>query len=203
MHFWREQYFKTLKDVAAEASETAEWADYALFCLEYERGLRLQAFATLKRFVASIGSAPFQERRLFVSWLMQRADGKEGQHMLIPHPLRLGVIEPTLLEWKEVEPRCSEPHRWLGGYEHLKLAVELQPDDELSRRKLIASILGRVGFATHELPVGYLGVAHDDLSALIEAEALLQGLSSDEERKRFAAQISEERTLIEEHLRGR
>ena len=61
----------------------------------------------------------------------------------------------------EVEPGCSEPHRWLGGYEHLKRAIELAPDNELARRKLVVLILGRVGFASYELPVGYLGAAHE------------------------------------------
>jgi hypothetical protein len=76
--------------------------------------------------------------------------------VLVPHPLHVRVVEPTLLEWTEVEPGCSEPHRWLGGYEHLKRAIELAPDDELARRKLVVLILGRVGFASYELPVGYL-----------------------------------------------
>jgi hypothetical protein len=47
--------------------------------------------------------------------------------MLVPHPLHVRVVEPTLLEWTEVEPGCSEPHRCLGGYEHLKRAIELAP----------------------------------------------------------------------------
>ncbi len=40
MWFWRDGYFKTLKDVAAEASKSPEWADYAAYCTEHERGLR-------------------------------------------------------------------------------------------------------------------------------------------------------------------
>ena len=113
--------------------------------------------------------------------------------MLVPHPLHVRVVEPTLPEWTEVEPGCSEPHRWLGGYEHLKRAIELAPDDELARRKLLVLILGRVGFASYELPVGYLSAAHEDLTALSEAEVLLQGLSSDDDRRQLAAEIAEER----------
>ena len=203
MHFWRKEYFQTLKDVAAEASKSAEWADYAAFCLEYESGLRQKALTTLERFVATLACAPFPERRRFVSWLMRKADGKSGQHMLVPQPLHIGVIKPTLLEWTEVEPCCSEPHRWLGGYEHLKRAVELQPDDELARRKLVIAILGRVTMATHELPVGYLGTPHDDLAALREVEALLQALPSEEERRQHAELIAAQRASIEEYLRTR
>lgn len=198
MHFWRKKYFQTLKEAATEASESPDWADYAAFCAEYERGLRPQAFKSLERFIGTIERAPFEARRRFVSWLLHRADGREGQHMLVPFPLRLRVVEPTLLEWTEVEPGCSEPHRWLGGYEHLKRALELAREDELARRKLVVLILGKVGMSTHELPIGYLGVVHEDLEALSEAEGLLKNLSNNDYRIQFAASIGEERALIEE-----
>ena len=53
-----------------------------------------------------------------------------------------------------MEPRCSEPHRWIGGYDHLKLALELDSGDHVARRKLIICLLG-VG--THQLPDVYVG----------------------------------------------
>jgi len=201
MHFWRKKYFQTLKEAATEASGSADWGDYAAFCAEYERGRRPQAFNSLERFMGTIERAPFAARRRFVSWLLHRADGREGQNMLVPFPLRLRVVEPTLLEWIEVEPGCSEPHRWLGGYEHLKRALELAPEDELARRKLVALILAKVGMSTHELPIGYLGVAHKELEALSEAERLIKNLSNDDYRIQFAAKIAEQRVLIEEYLR--
>src|SRR5436305_944823 len=116
MWFWRDAYFRTFKDVAAEASTSPEWADYAAYCTEHERGLRRQAFAVLDRFIFRMESASFAERRRFASWLLHRADLRDGSHMLVPHPLRKRVIEPTLEEWLQVEPASSEPHRWLGGY---------------------------------------------------------------------------------------
>jgi hypothetical protein len=89
----------------------------------------------------------------------------------------------------------------LGGYDHLKRAIELQPGDELARRKLVVSIFGRASSATHELPTGYLGVALEDLAILSEAEGLSAGLSSGEERQKLAAEIVEQRALIQEYLR--
>jgi hypothetical protein len=203
MYFWRDSYFHTLKEVAAEASNTPEWMDYAAFCTEYERGLRRQAFRLLDRFISSLEHAAFPERRRFVGWLLHRADGREGQHMLVPHPLYKRLVEPTLIEWTAVEPSCSEPHRWLGGYQHLKRAIELDPDDHLARRKFIAFILDRVGFATHELPAGYLGEPQDDLVTLAEADAALSRLPIGDVRNQIAAEIAEERRLINEYLQRR
>ena len=118
--------------------------------------------------------------------------------MAVPHPLRLRIVEPTLVEWTAVEPKCSEPHRWLGGYEHLKLALELNEADDIARRKLIICLLG-VG--THELPAAYVGDPQQDLAALDEAEALLERIPSEDERRLLFAEIQEERFLIEKYLR--
>ena len=191
MHFWAEDYFKTLKDVAAEARAVPEWADYAAFCEEYERGLRSNAFAILERFMSSVERAPFAERRRFVSWLSREGDRREGRHRLIPHPLYVRVVAPTLLEWTVVEPQCSEPHVWLGGYDHVKRAFELEPGSQLARRKLIMLIWGRVDFEAYEL--GHVSNIEKDLATLSEVEELLKGLSNEEDRLSLAAELEEGR----------
>ena len=203
MYFWRDKYFETLKEIANEAERTPEWRDYAAYCAEYERGLRRQAFSVLERFIVAMVEAPFQERRRFVSWLLHLAEGREGHHMLVPHPLYKRLVEPTLNEWTVIEPTCSEPHRWLGGYEHLKRALELDPTDQLARANFIRWIIGRVQFSTHELPAGFLGVPGDDLKSLDEAQAALAELADKSLVTRFASEIIEERELITEYLRCR
>lgn len=97
----------------------------------------------------------------------------------------------------------SEPHRWLGGYEHLKRAIELDPSDEIARRRFIGCVLGRVDYATHELPHGYLGEPIADLAVPAEAEVALCGLSSEDDHSRAAAEIAEQRRLIEDYLHRR
>jgi hypothetical protein len=203
MHYWRKEYFETLEVAAKAARSVPEWADYATFCEEYEKGMRHNALVILDRFISSIERAPFAMRQRFVAWLAQQADGRDGRHMLIPRSLQIRLVEPTLLEWTLVDPQCYEPHLWLGGYDHLRHAHELAPGNELVRKKLVAAILSRVGFSTHELPAGYLGVPTEDLAHLAEAEGLLQGLASNEDRVQLLAAIAEERNLIREYLRNR
>jgi len=202
MHYWRKEYFELLKKAAADAvSQSARWQNYADFCLEYECGLRKQAFLILERFISHMEREPFIERRCFVSWLMKTAEGQKGSHMLIPRPLAVRIVEPTLLEWAEVEPSSSEPHRWIGGLEHLEKAIELNPTDHIALKKLIIVLLSAVDYAAHELPYGYLGSVSEDLAALSKAEALLPRLANEDDRAAYAVDIAEQRYVIHEYLR--
>jgi len=201
MQYWRKDYFTSLKDLADAARAVPEWADYAAFCEEYERGMRSDAFTILERFIASLERDSFDKRRKFVSWILRESDGRKGRHMLIPHPLYLRLIEPTLLEWISVEPDCYEPHLWLGGYDDLRRAIELAPRNEITGKKFILAILTRVGHATHELLAGYLGNPREDLAALSQAEILLQNLSDENDRSQLRVDIARERNLIEDYLR--
>lgn len=80
-----------------------------------------------------------------------------GNNMMIPHLLKVRVVEPTLLEWSLVEPLNSEPLRWLGDPESLERAVALDPTDQIALKKFVLVLLSQVGMATHELPHGYIG----------------------------------------------
>lgn len=204
MHHWRKDYFELLKRAAVDAvCQSAKWQDYADFCLEYERGLRRQAFLILERFILRMEREPFLEKRRFVSWLMNTAEGQQGSHMLIPHPLAVRIVEPTLLEWAEVETSSSEPHRWIGGLEHLERAIELDPTDHIAIKKLVIVYLSGIDCATHELPYGYLGSTSEDLATLSKAEALLPQLVNEEDRATYAVDIAEQRYAIYEYLRKR
>ena len=61
MHYWREDYFETLRNAAVDAvRESPGWQDYADFCLQYERGLRSQAFLILGRFMSRMERGTFR-----------------------------------------------------------------------------------------------------------------------------------------------
>jgi hypothetical protein len=204
MHYWRKDYFETLRTAAADASrESADWGDYATFCLEYEKGLRQDAFGSLERFIAHIEREPFAERRHFVGWLMKMAHGRLGNHMLVPYPIKGRVVEPTLLEWAEVEPLSSEPLRWIGGVENLERAVALDPADQIAIKELIIVLLSQLDYSTHELPYGYLGLIPEDLSKLDRIEALLPRLANKDDRAALAAGTADERYAIQDYLKRR
>lgn len=200
MLYWRRDDFQTLRDIAAEAKAEAAWAGYAAFCERYERGLRREAFSILDRFIDELERASFEERRRFASWLLNAAEDKPGREMLIPYPLQRRLVEPTLLEWTINEPDCSEPHRWLGGYEDLNKALELDPKDEIAIRRLLRIILGGVDYIVHELPQGYLGDPVKDLAALDRAKHLTESLTDTAERAILLADSIELRSAILKYL---
>ena len=95
---------------------------------------------------------------------------------------------------------AREPHRWLGGHEHLRHALKIDPNDQYALQKLIVLLLSSIGAA--ELPERYLGSPTDDLDVVKEAAELLDRLSDENARQLFSKAIREERTLILDHLRG-
>ena len=203
MFHWRDDYFENLRRVASLARAIPEWSGYASFCEKYEQGLRKEAFGRLEHFIEYLEKSHFSERRRFVSWLLPRVDGVAGKHLLVPHPLSSRIIQPTLREWIVAEPKCAEPHLWLGDYDNLKRALVLKPDDDVIRRKLVACILNRIDLATHELPTGYLGEPNEDLIALDEAEGLIEKLTSEQERADFGAALREQRSTILSYINSR
>jgi hypothetical protein len=203
MWHWRDAQFKEIRNVGSEARNIPEWSDYALFCEKSDLGLRRDALSVLDRFIELLERAPFAERRRFVSWLLTRLDDSDARQQLLPHPLYQRIVLPTLSEWTQTEAGCPEPHVWLGRYEDLKRALELNPHYEVAQQKLIKWILNHVAMATHELPVGYLGDPVQDLAYLAEADALLRESSDSESGSRFSSALGELRTRVETHLKSR
>jgi hypothetical protein len=195
MHYWREDYFGDLK-AAATAAAANGWVEYSQYCANQERGLRSNAFVGLAKFIETLESTSFAERRRFLSWILSFAEDRKGRHLLIPYPLQKQVIEPTLLEWEAAEPCSSEPHRWLGGRQHLERALELEPGDQVALKRLIIEYLRWIDYATHELPAGYLGSIPEDLDILARVEALLPTLRDEASRLAYGEAVKEERTAI-------
>lgn len=186
----------------ADAACSPLWQGYVDYCRQGERGLRSDALAKLESFIVEMEQASFEERQRFVSWLMLRVSTKGRAYPLCPYPLNSRIVKPTLHEWTVVEPYCSEPHRWLGGYEHLKIASNLDPTDLTTRRMLIGAILNRISMNTHEIPsgYGYMGVPNEGFADLDEAETLANALPTSEERNKAAKRIDAERFLIRQYV---
>ena len=195
MHYWRKEYFCDLKAASLDA-EVHGWASYSQYCAFQESGLRARAFAVLAEFIQSLQSSSSAERRAFISWLLSFGEDRKGRHLLIPYPLQTQVVEPTLVEWVASEPENPEPHRWLGGQEHLERALDLNPKDQVARKRLIVFYLSGIDYATHELPSAYLGSIAEGLRTLEKIDELLPALEDNAARQVYREAVAEERAAI-------
>jgi len=202
MWYWRDEDFSILSEASQIASGNPAWVEYAKYCELLERGLRKDALGHLSKFIESSSVWSFAEKKKFVSWLYRYAYPKRFLNQLLPHPLRVELLEPALAEWICREPENSEPHRWIGGIEHLNEAVRLNPVDEIACHLLANTILGHVGYSTHELPYGYIGNPEEDLSLLRDAESAINKISDAEKRSEYHDEIMEMRKNIYAYLNG-
>ena len=202
MWYWRDEDFSVLAEASRIASANPAWVEYAKYCELLEKGLRKDALVKLSNFIESSSAWPFAERKEFVSWLYLFAYPTRFLDQLLPHPLRVKLLEPTLAEWMCRESGNSEPHRWIGGIEHLTEAIRLNPNDEIACHLLVSTILGHVRYSIHELPDGYLGNPEEDLSLLGDAEGALNKLSDVEKKSAYRDEIAEMRKSISAYLRG-
>ena len=100
----------------------------------------------------------------------------------------------------ERSPEAGEPHRWVGGYEHLQQALVIDPDDQIARRKLIVYILSQVAHSTHELPHRYLGNPVKDHLALMQASRLLECVSDKQLRRDLSTDVNELIVAVQTYL---
>ncbi len=204
--------------IAAEAAREPSWRSYAECCQLQGQRRSKQAREAAERFLRDARSWPFNERKRFSMWLLDRTGwvmercGRSryavgGQSLICPREVIDTITLPTLIEWSNDEPNNPDPHFWLGLYApfranetpaiSLRKAVRLDPNHGPARAALVGHILDAVSYAQHELPSGYVGKPADDLINLNEAEALLTEAVEPHVRALLVARISALRVAAE------
>jgi hypothetical protein len=186
----------------ADEAERLGLAGYAEYCRLRESGLRSQAFAALARFITFAAALPDRERRALSDWLMSTREQHNRVDEVLPHPLKVNVVEPTLEAWRN-DTRDAAPRRWLGILHHdrdlLDDAIACDATDDIARRHLIRLLLDHVAFSTHHLSEGlYLGDIPTDFAFLDKAKHELQQLRDPERRDRAAHRETAQRQLLED-----
>ena len=196
---WVQKVCESCAEAAASIDDSfPEWTDFAEFCRLRERGLRHDSFRVLERFVAGIEATAFSERQRFVRWLYERPMDK--RQMLLPHPLKVRVVDPTLEEWTQREPDDALPHVWIGGLDHLKKAVSLDPSQQEGVTELVRMTLNCIHFELHELPRGFLGDSPANTRAgLLSVRLIARHIVDTEKRNALFDAIDYYRELAESY----
>lgn len=176
MHFWRAGFFKASADFADAIRGDDSLAKLVRYLDFRGRGLRRQAMAALDEFVVDARDWPTERQRAFADGVLSAIEGNPDLHDLKAEPLQRGFVTPVIRAWREAEPRNPVPWRWGDDVDLIRRAVDLDPTDQIARRRLIRRLMGCVAHAAHELPAGYIGDPTSDLADIAEVELLATGL---------------------------
>lgn len=178
---WHHDAFEVWKETAIESASRPAWSSFTHWCSLREQGMRRQALQSLREFLSQAHGWSDEARREFADWIM-RAVYRRGfvGACLLCHPLVEDLLKPTLRAWLSDEINDPTPCRWLGllddDIDMLREAIRRDPREQIARAECIQVFLGRVGYALHELSVGYIGEPHQDLALLREAKELVTGI---------------------------
>jgi hypothetical protein len=202
MLYWRKDSFEKLATLQERLAQHPELTEYCEYLRLLDSGLRKDALSRLSPLLQTLAVSNTDRRRA-IACLLLRATEHETGHRLMPQPLLVGFIEPTLSEWRLTCPKDPEPLRWSQSIDDLALALSLEPECDYTRRKLVLRILGHVGCAAHELPAGYLGDAQSDLDLLQMARKEASLLRDAESRAKYLEMIDQDESDLTEHLKTR
>ena len=182
MWYWNQQNFEGLIAVADSIADQQQWTLFAQYCRLREQGLRPQALQAITELIAEASGWDYTARNRFADWIYSTSLRNPDVHQLIPTPLNIQLLIPTLQQWATSEPSNAIPERWLGfatgDHEHFSNALALDATDDLSRYRLVARDLGDVDHQCHHLPEYFIGEIATAITTLNRAKALAADFSN-------------------------
>jgi hypothetical protein len=156
-------------------------------------------------FIALTKVWTFEQRKSFASWLLPHEEKERYSGWLSPIPLWQELLLPTLEEWAEVLPAESLPYRWLGirgDTDYLRRALEIDPEESLTREHLVRRIRMELLLATEDMD--YLSVYHGDVMRGVdlvgEALSIIDKSAKSEQNEILKAEFKRFKTLLAEFL---
>jgi hypothetical protein len=201
MEEWDKEKFDGLTQVVEYLGDKPLLGKYRDYCTFREKGMRKEAFHSLKGFLNETAKWTFEERKDFVDWILWIHNSLPHIPDLLPNQMLLSLIEPTLAEWMIAEPENGCPYRWSGGIENLRKAISLDRNDDIAKLKFGKIILNDSNYSVHELPEGYLGNPREDLEDVSEAIGYVRDAIMGPERDAILGGLESNREKIENWIR--
>ena len=196
---------EALLTLANSAQEKTEWADYANYCFDREKGLRKEAFKHLDLFIEDAQKWKLSQRIEFISFIFPYFETvQDADYVGFPQPLSAKIIKPTLEEWCNLENNDNRPFRWYATYYksegHLFKALDLDPLDDMARKTLIFWWKYEIYYSVHHLPDYYIGDPYNDIQLSNNIKEQINLLSDNEERIRLKKNLEEDLELVRNYI---
>jgi hypothetical protein len=181
------------------------WKEYANYCFSREKGLRKKAFTHLDNFLVTATKWKINQKIEFIKFLFPFFETiKDADYGPFPQPLSEKLVKPALEYWCENESKDERPFRWLGIYyrseEHLLKAIELNPNDDISRLQLINCWIYNIYYSIHHLPEGYIGDPVEDLELAEKAIKQIELLTDSDQKDKWKKKLNAKIEFIDNYI---
>ncbi len=196
---------KALLTIAEVISKNPRWKEYSTYCINREKGLRKLAFKNLDNFIKSAQDWTVNEKIDFVKVVFSLFESIPGaDYGGFPQPLSQKLIKPTLEKWCEFEKADNNPFRWYGKYyrneDYLFKALEINPNDDLARSKILDWWTYSIYYSIHHLPEGYIGNLQEDLSLIEKIKEQISLLTDDKRKEYYTKELNEDLEIIQNYV---
>lgn len=190
--------------LSKEFEEEEHYRAYALF---REKGLRKQAFGSLEQFIKEFEKKTQADQMEFIIKLFSLADTENADivYVGLAEPLRR-VLFPKMKMWCDAGYSDARFYYWYGVYaydiEYVRKALEVDPDFERAKIKLICFDLDKLDFATHHLPDYYIedGNEEEDFKLCKKVEDKIMALSEERAREHYLKELAVYQELIANYI---
>ena len=204
MGYWNQNTFESLVAIAESIAGEQLWRHFADYCRLRQQGLRKKSLQSITHLIADAKDWPVLERRRFAHWIFETQYCHPNVYQLIVHPLNQQLLIPTLNEWKERETTNGTPSRLLGlatgDLQRFAEALALNPNDDVSRFRLVVCGLADVDFQCHHLPHYFIGEPNNAIETLNQAKAMTTGFVDSQIAASLQDEFEELRCKVEDWL---
>jgi hypothetical protein len=194
-----------LLTVGKAALTNPDWTEYVNYCFAREKGLRKEAFKCLDNFLRATNNWTNDQKIKFVEFLFPYFETvEEADYGPFPQPLSERLVKPTLEYWCEKQNKDERPFRWYGTYyrseEHLYKALELNPEDDIARQRLLTRWTYNIYYSIHHLPEGYIGNPLEDLELAVKVKHHIDQLTDANLRSKWTRELEEDLELVRNYV---
>lgn len=176
MYYWNQDNFEGLLAAAAELRKTPELATLADYCELKEKGLRQQAIAASRAFVAQARTLPPERQVALALSLMDMQDALPQAYQFLNSVVKHGFIRPVLQANMDADDAARS--RWVvldHDVPGMRELLRRHPGNALVWRHLLGFDLNHANFAMHHLDESaFIGSTDACAYVLAEARRLLQ-----------------------------
>jgi len=181
------------------------WTEYAHYCFSREQGLRKKALNHLDNFIRTTNNWTIDRKIEFVKFLLPFFETvKDADYGPFPQPLSEKLIKPTLQYWSKKEIKDERPFRWYGTYyrseDHLFKAIELNPEDDISRQQLLTWWTYDIYYSIHHLPEVYIGEPDEDLKLAEKVKSQIDQLTDPDLKDKWRNELESDLRFVRNYI---